>query len=118
LFRASISAGAGNPALDAGPLHYPAMNDGPTDVLTPVVAAPAVLIDADTQRTVDAIDAATARFEWAGASISELGISQTVTARMRDVNTVRRLATVSQALRTDNGPHGYRVLADAPSTLF
>jgi hypothetical protein len=118
----SISAGAGNPELDAGPMHCSAMADGPADLLTPVVvAAPAIPIDADTRRIVDAIDAATARVEWAGAAftaVSGLGMSQTVTARRRDVSAVSRIATVSQAVRTDNRPHGYRVLADAPSTLF
>jgi hypothetical protein len=118
----SVSAGAGNPALDAGQLHCSAMADGPADLLIPVVvAAPAIPIDADTQRMVDAIDAATARVEWAGAAFtaaSGLEMSQTVTARMRDVSAVSRIATVSQAVRTDSHQRGYRVLEDAPSTLF
>ena len=115
-----VSTGAGN-QLDAGPLHCSAMDDGPADVLTPVVvAAPAIPIDADTQRSVDAIDAATARVEWAGAAftaVSGLGMSQTVTARMRDVSAVNRIATVSPAVRTGNRQRGYRVLEHAPSTL-
>jgi hypothetical protein len=118
----SISAGAGNPALDAGQPHCSAMADGPAGLLIPVVvAAPAISIDADTQHIVDAIDAATARVEWAGAAftaVSGLEMSQTVTARMRDVTAVSRIATVSQAVRTDNRQHGYRVLEDVPSTLF
>ena len=118
----SISAGAGNPALDAGLLHCSARADGPADLPTPVVvAAPAIPIDADTQLIVDAIDAATARVEWAGAAFTEisgLGMSQTVTAHMRNVSAVSHIATVSQAVRTDNRQHGYRVLADVPSTLF
>jgi hypothetical protein len=116
----SISAGARNPALDAGQLHCSARADGPADLLAPVVvAAPA--IDADTQRIVDAIDAATARFEWAGVAftaVSGLDMSQTVTARLHDVRAVSRIAAVSQAVRTDNRQRGYRVLEDVPSTLF
>jgi hypothetical protein len=116
----SISAGASNPALDAGSLHCSAMADGPADLPTPVVvAAPAIPIDDDTQRIVEAIDAATARVEWAGAAftaVSGFGMSQTVTARMRDVRAVSHIAAVSQPVRTDH--RGYRVLEDVPSTLF
>jgi hypothetical protein len=118
----SIFAGAGNPALDAGSLHCSAMADGPADLPTPVVvAAPAIPIDAGTRRIVEAIDAATARIEWAGAAfttVSGFGMSQTVTARMRDVRAVSHIAAVSQAVRTDHRQHGYRVLEDVPSTLF